>query len=171
MKLARLDKASSVLILVLLFAALALSGQTGSKPQARITHVQLSNRVTLQVAVSASDVDLFVPTYGISEGGIQRLCGRGSPTHLEVNTGHEWHSVTYRRHVGAVLGAVLAAEWKVQVVTAGRSQNFPYSFPIDHSALEHGQQLRLKIDAWFDRGAVKNSVPTVQLVAPEFKCP
>ena len=154
----------------LLLVAQTLCGQAVMKPQLQIRDVQLSHRVSVHVIISAAQRDLFVPYCGES-GGTQSLCGPGAPTHLEVNTGHAWHAVAFRRHTGAVLGGVPATEWKTQSIPAGSSHDFLIAFPKDDFGLEQGQRLRLVIDTWYDQESLKNGASPIRLVGSSFACP
>ena len=159
----------TVLLGVLLGVTGSLSGQQISEPSARIKDVRRSQWVSVEISVSASDKDLFVPYCGGGGTDTEFLCSL--PTRLETKAKKGWSPVNYREGIAAVLGGLPSDKWKVRVVPAGQQHTFSYGFPKNDFGLERGQVLRYVVPVWPDEQSMRNDGQPILLVTPPFKCP
>jgi hypothetical protein len=154
--------------IILLGIPSVLFGQEAPRPSLQLARVHLTQWVSVQLTVFSPQRDLIVPYCGETEGGTRALCNL--PTHLEVETKNGWRPVKLR-HMDAVLGGVSVVYWKIQRISAGGRHDFSFGFPQNEYAVEHGQLLRVLVDAWPDEESMKTGERSIQLASASFECP
>jgi hypothetical protein len=159
---------TAVTAVFLLVIGQPLLSQNTPKANASVANVQLIETVSLQLTVFSPETQLIVPYCGEGESGSETLCNLA--IHVEVETGSGWRPMRLRT-TDAVLGGVPSDRWKVRQIAAGRRRDFVFAFPKNEFAVEHGQRLRIVIDAWPDEHSMKMGGAPIKLTTAPFKCP
>ncbi len=163
--------------LVPIFAVVALFGTTRSlrcqsQPKA-VAQLELGSvhavpQVYVGLRLRTSDQQVFVPFCGEAEGGLKILCTAG--VHLEVQAGQGWRPVKLRTTYGA-LGASSLGRARGDLIAPKSEASFIFQFSRRYFEVEPGQHLRVVVDAWPDKEAMKTGGPSTSLTSPPFECP
>ena len=156
----------SIITIALLGTTRTLSGQIAPKSSVQVTRVELAHLISVEITVSSHEKDLLVPYCG-GDDKSEYLCVL--PAYLEVQTSQGWRQMKLRH--GGVLGGVPLDRRKVQLIPAGKSHNFSFSFRTEDFEVEHGQRLRAVVTAWPDEQSMRTDEQSVQLRSSPFECP
>jgi hypothetical protein len=159
------------LLAVVLFAILLPShaqSEVNQVAQVEVENVQAVPQVFVDLRLRASEEPIFVPCCWESEGGEKLLCTVA--THLEAKTKDGWHSAKLRTTFG-VLGGLSLSHARGIKIASNSTASFSFQFSTRFFEVHPGQQVRVRVDVWFDEQSMKAGQQPTQFISPPFICP
>jgi hypothetical protein len=151
----------------LLGIAPLLSGQ--NEHGAELVILGTNTLVEVEMNIQKPRKQLFVPYCEERRSGEKYLCTGAA--RLEVETRHGWQSVKLRTDDAVLGGFNPKGGAPGKLIPPGGGTTFIFAFSKELFAVEHGQRLRVMVEAWPDEESMKAGDPSIQLASPPFKCP